>query len=333
MVSTTERIAIHRALLRWYARHGRDLPWRETADPYAIFVSEVMLQQTQVTTVLPFYHAWMKRFPNFSALAAASETDVLHAWQGLGYYTRARNLHSAAKQVVAVHRGVLPQDPLMIRTLPGMGRYTSNAVATFAFDQSVPIVEANITRLLARLFNIAIAVDSAIGRERLWTAATALVPDSHAARFNSALMDLGATVCVSRKPKCERCPVQSLCKAPAPELLPVKKPRPPTVHLNESHLFVRRGNNLLLEHCSDRWRGMWMLPSLTAFACTADKAIHSAVFPFTHHQITLRVFRPNRAPHRRAGTKWVAIDQLKSLPIPSPHRRSIDACLQLGVGH
>src|SRR5690349_9471495 len=138
---------VRRLLLKWYDANGRDLPWRRTRDPYAILVSEVMLQQTQVATVIPYYQRWMNRFPTFQTLAAASEEDVLHSWQGLGYYTRARNLHSAAKLVVSRHHGVLPQDPKMIQELPGMGRYSANAVATFAFDRSMPIVEANISRV------------------------------------------------------------------------------------------------------------------------------------------------------------------------------------------
>src|SRR3712207_1900094 len=143
--------AFRRTLLAWYGKHGRDLPWRHTRDPYAILVSEIMLQQTQVATVLPYYERWLQRFPDFHALAAANESDVLHAWQGLGYYARARNLHAAAKAVVSEHGGKFPEQP---SRLPGVGRYTANAVRTFAFDHSVPVVEANIARLLARLIDL-----------------------------------------------------------------------------------------------------------------------------------------------------------------------------------
>src|SRR4029077_15370335 len=141
----TKQRAFQRALLGWYRERGRDLPWRRTRDPYAILVSEFMLQQTQVGTVLPYYREWLRRFPNFAALARASEAEVLHAWQGLGYYNRARNLHAAAKLVVTQSGGFVPRDPSIIGHLPGLGRYTANAVATFAFDQPVPIVEANTT--------------------------------------------------------------------------------------------------------------------------------------------------------------------------------------------
>jgi A/G-specific adenine glycosylase len=307
-------------LLAWYAKHARDLPWRHTRDPYAVMVSEVMLQQTQVRTVIPFYQNWLKRFPDFETLAAAPESAVLHAWQGLGYYRRARNLHAAAKVVVRQHQGALPCDPNKIRELPGMGRYTSNAVATFAFNRSVPIVEANITRVLARLFDIRVAVDSGPGREQLWQSAESLLPNTNPLKFNSALMELGALVC-GRTPRCRICPVKSFCRAPNPESLPIKKPRRQTVHVTESHAFVRQNRRILLEKCSGRWRGMWMLPTLESRPVRLPP-IHSAVFPFTHHRITLQIFRTSPAKSQR-NRRWISFHQLNDVPIPSPHRRAI----------
>src|SRR6266550_4551589 len=160
----TKQRAFQRAVLGWYRERGRDLPWRRTRDPYAILVSEFMLQQTQVGTVLPYYKKWLQRFPNFGALARASEAEVLHAWQGLGYYNRARNLHGTAKIVIDRHRGRLPISAEQMQSLPGVGKYTAHAVATFAFDQPVPIVEANTSRLFSRLFNLRIPIDSVSGR-------------------------------------------------------------------------------------------------------------------------------------------------------------------------
>src|SRR6266513_5018367 len=197
----TKQRAFQRAVLGWYRERGRDLPWRRTRDPYAILVSEFMLQQTQVGTVLPYYKNWLRRFPNFAALARASEAEVLHAWQGLGYYARARNLHATAKLVVDRHRGRFPRSIEQIVQLPGVGKYTAHAIATFAFDQSVPIVEANTSRVLSRLFDLQIPIDSTAGRNALWGRAARLVPKKSPALFNSALLDLGALVCVSRKPK------------------------------------------------------------------------------------------------------------------------------------
>src|ERR1051325_1722388 len=176
MVPKYQCCHFRRRLLRWYSANGRDLPWRRTRDPYAILISEVMLQQTQVSAVIPYYERWLIRFPNFKALAAASEREVLHAWQGLGYYSRARNLHAAAKEIVRRYGSRLPSDPEELRKLPGVGRYIANAVATFAFNRSVPIIETNTTRLIARLFEITAAIDSAPGREQLWQAAASLMP-------------------------------------------------------------------------------------------------------------------------------------------------------------
>ena len=325
MLISPERIRVfRRSLVRWYAKHGRDLPWRQTADPYAILVSDIMLQQTQVAAVVPFYERWLKRFPDFGALATARQSDVLHAWQGLGYYNRARNLQAAAKTVVRQHNGALPRDPAEIRLLPGLGRYTSNAVATFAFNQSVPIVEANITRVIARLFNIRLAVDSTAGRERLWQATQSLVPKQNAGRFNSALMDLGALICV-KTPRCHACPVRNLCRARRPRQLPIKKARRQTIHLAESHGFVRRHDQILLEKSTGRWRGMWILPRVSNVP-TGKQPIHSSIFPFTHHRINLQVFRNNLLPSG-SDRRWIPLDSLERIPIPSPHRRALTSLL------
>jgi A/G-specific adenine glycosylase len=286
-----------------------------------------MLQQTQVATVVPYYHEWLRRFPTFRALALASENDVLHAWQGLGYYTRARNLHATAKIVVQKYQGRFPADPDEMIKLPGLGRYTANAVATFAFGRSVPIVEANTARLLSRLFNITQPIDSAPGREDLWQRAAILVPKTSAARFNSALMDLGALVCVAHEPQCDICPVRRHCRAKDPNSLPIKKTRPQMQRLTESHVFVARENKILLEHCRRRWRGMWMLPVVWPKS-TGARAIHTSVFPFTNHRITLRVFDHVAAITANAHHRWFPKHTLASIPIPSPHRRALHALLR-----
>ena len=214
-----------RLLLAWYRKRGRDLPWRRTTDPYPVLVSEFMLQQTQVATVIPYYDEWMRRFPDFAALASASEHEVLHAWQGLGYYARARNLRATAQTIMEKYGGRFPESLDAIRDLPGVGRYTANAVATFAFNRSVPIVEANIARLLARLFDIQIPIDTSRGREALWQRASDLLPNRNARLHNSALMDLGALVCGTR-PNCVVCPVRNFCRAEEPAGLPMKRSAP-----------------------------------------------------------------------------------------------------------
>jgi A/G-specific adenine glycosylase len=202
--------AFRRSLLSWYARHGRDLPWRRTRDPYAILVSEVMLQQTQVRRVLGFYPAFLARYPTIDDLAAASHGAVRESWDGLGYYRRARNLHRAARLVAERHGGRLPRDLAALRELPGIGRYTAGAVASFAFGVDAPILDTNAARVLARVFG------PGRGRRRtarLWMLAAAAIPPGRAYAFNQGIMDLGAMICTARRPACPRCPVRNGCRA------------------------------------------------------------------------------------------------------------------------
>ncbi len=309
--------AFRRRLLVWFRRHGRDLPWRGTRDPYAILVSEFMLQQTQVATVIPFYNRWLERFPDFPSLALASESDVLHAWQGLGYYARARNLRAAAK---AIARAGFPTEAEQMRRLPGLGRYTANAVATFALDRSVPIVEANIARVLTRLFDMRLPIDSSTGSEKLWALATSLLPARNAARYNSALMDLGAMVCVARQPKCHLCPVRGMCAATDPASLPIKRKRAATKLLTEQHAFTFERDKILLEQSQTRWRGMWILPRLTS-ASARERPLYVSEFPFTNHRITLAVYE--RAASSAISGRWFSHAALASIPLPSPHRRAL----------
>ena len=315
------RRAFRSALQRWYAVHGRDLPWRRTRDPYAILVSEFMLQQTQVATVLPYYHRWLARFPDFASLARADESSVLHAWQGLGYYSRARRLHAAARAVMQNFGGELPTAIAEIARLPGVGRYTAGALASFAFDRPEPVVEANIARLLARLTNCQIPIDSTAGRARLWQTATALVPATGAHQHNSALMDLGALLCLPRQPRCGECPVRGFCLARNPALLPIKKKRPATVRLSEPHAFMRRHGRVLLEQSRDRWRGLWILPRLSAMP--RRPPLLRLDFPFTHHQITLAVFARTGPGVPNDNQQWFPLGALDRLPVPSPHRRAL----------
>lgn len=317
--------AFRHSLLGWFHHNGRNLPWRKTHNPYAILVSEFMLQQTQVATVVPYYNNWLRRFPDFASVARASPNDVLHAWQGLGYYKRAQNLH-AASRLVQHQQGIFPNDIEAIRKLPGVGRYTANAVATFAFNQSVPIVEANTARVLARLFDMRVLIDSAIGREKLWKYAAQLVPKRNAARFNSALVDLGALVCLPNRPTCNICPVSKFCRAKNPEALPIKKSKPRTKRMIERHAFITRNGKVLLEQSRARWRGMWILPPLKLDglkSSSLEQALHVSSFPFTHHHITLAVY-PDAAPRRIAFTqRWFG--SIDHIAMPSPHRRAVDA--------
>jgi A/G-specific adenine glycosylase len=314
--------AFRHSLLGWYRKNGRDLPWRPTRDPYPILVSELMLHQTQVATVLPYYNKWLDRFPNFAVLASAPENDVLRAWEGLGYYARARNLQATAKIVQQQHNGRLPSSIKELRSLPGVGKYTAHAVATFAFHQAVPIVEANTARVLARLLDLRIPIDSAAGHKFLWNLAAQILPKRGAAHYNSALVDLGALICLPRRPKCPICPVKQFCLAKNPESLPLKKARPGTRRLVETHAFVVRRGRILLERSSKRWRGMWILPPIKA-RLTIDQPIYLSIFPFTNHHVTLKIYRRRPRKINNSAQRWTDIGSLGSIPISSPHRRAI----------
>jgi A/G-specific adenine glycosylase len=289
-----------------------------------------MLQQTQVATVIPYYHKWLRRFPDFASLARASENEVLRAWQGLGYYARARNLHATAKAVMDRHGGNFPQRIEQMRQLSGIGKYTAHAVASFAFNQSVPIVEANTGRVLARLFNLRESIDSGVGERTLWQQAASLLPKSDAATFNSALLDLGALICVARKPKCDVCSVKTFCRAKNPAALPVRKSRPKTKQLIEKHALIVRRGRILLEQSRRRWRGMWILPPLEPDYLKQPRfqrrQVYESVFPFTHHRVTLSVYcRP--APKRIAsGQQWFG--SIEEVAMPSPHRRAAQSLIQ-----
>jgi len=272
--------------------------------------------------VIPYYNEWFRRFPNFASLARASESDVLHAWQGLGYYGRARNLHATARTVVDRYRGRFPRSVEQMQQLPGIGKYTAHAVASFAFDQSVPIVESNTARILTRLFDFRESIDSDPGRQTLWQYAAMFVPKSNASIFNSALIDLGALVCVARQPKCGICPVKTFCRAKNPRILPVRKSRPRTKRLIEQHAFVVRQGKILLEQSSTRWRGMWILPPLQRESAN-QQPVYESIFPFTDHRVTLSVYARHREKIRKPLQSWVRIDSLDSIPMPSPHRKAL----------
>jgi len=255
-------------LLDWYDEAARDLPWRTTRDPYAVWVSEIMLQQTRVDTVIPYYERFLARFPTPHALADADEDTVLSHWSGLGYYRRARLLHAGVREVVAHYGGQVPEDPDARRALPGVGRYTAGAIGSIAFDKPEPIVDGNVTRVLARLFRIDTPVGATATTKRLWEEATRLVPTTRPGDFNQALMELGATVCTPRRPRCTSCPLQRECAAYAHDevdVLPVPKPKraPSTVKLSAVVATSGRGTDQrvwLVKAEKALFGGLWGLP-------------------------------------------------------------------------
>ena len=311
---------LRKKLGAWFRLYARDLPWRRTSDPYAIAVSEMMLQQTTVAAVIPYYERWMARFPTVSALAGAPIEAVLACWQGLGYYSRARNLHHAAQVICREYRGVFPCDPEELRKLPGFGPYTAGAVAAFAFDVPTMVIDANIARVLARLGNIREAIDKSSGRRRLEAFALSLLPQNEGGRLHTgALMELGALICKSGAPRCDVCPVRSFCAAEAPETLPVKAPRKPVERVTERRgLFLRGQSVALVASVGPRWRGLWLLPEGGA----DDGMLHVENYPITRYLVRMEVVELARAPQ---GTRFFPLKNLP--PMPSPHARAVAAAV------
>jgi A/G-specific adenine glycosylase len=257
---------MRRALLEWYRRARRDLPWRRANDPYATWVSEIMLQQTRVDQATPYFHRWMARFPTVEALASAPLDDVLAHWSGLGYYARARNLHAAAREIQAKYGGRFPDEPVAIRALPGIGRYTAGAILSIAFGRAEPILDGNVARVLARRFALDGAPDDRALQKTLWSLAAALVPDGDAADFNQAMMELGALVCTPRAPACLVCPLVRSCAAHArgaEEKFPAPKTKKPPRPVDTVALLLERRGALLLCRRPPRglWGGLWEPPT------------------------------------------------------------------------
>jgi len=261
--------------LTWFARHARDLPWRRSKDPYRVWVSEIMLQQTQVATVGPYFLRFMEALPNVQALAAADEQDVLRLWEGLGYYRRARQMHAAAKKIVAEHNGRFPRHAEAVKALPGIGRYTAGAILSIAFDQREPILEANSFRVLSRLLAYRGDPMRAEGQRLLWSFAEQLLPRKNVGALNQAVMELGGEICTVRQPKCDDCPVRRLCptrQAGLQDVIPPAKKKTRYEDVRESAVVVRRRDKLLLRRCGkeERWAGLWDFPRFAAKAKRGD---------------------------------------------------------------
>ncbi len=325
---------IAKPLLGWYARASRDLPWRRSRDPYRVWVSEVMLQQTQVERVKDFFLRFIEAFPDVRALAAAAEDDVLKRWEGLGYYRRARQLHAAARQVVAEHGGRFPRSLEGLRSLPGIGRYTAGAILSIAYALPAPIVEANSRRVIARLFGHTARLDGPRGDEPIWEIATRLVPEDGPGRFNQALMDLGALVCTPKRPLCSACPLSRLCVAQRTHrtaTIPAKARRRAAEEVRETAVVVRRGNRVLVERrgAGEWWSGLWDFPraadprSVAAFGPGKRRRLGKITHTVTHHKITLDVVEMAvaRAGRTAANRAWVAVDELATLAMSAPGRR------------
>ncbi|HEY3780555.1 MAG TPA: A/G-specific adenine glycosylase [Fimbriimonadaceae bacterium] len=317
-------------LLSWFDLNKRDLPWRRTQDPYAVWVSEVMLQQTQVATVIPYYNRWMTRFPTVESLAAADEQEVLSLWQGLGYYRRCRMLLEGAKQVFT--HG-LPTDANGWQKIKGVGRYTAGAIASIALNEPVPVVDGNVERVFARLT----ACDS--GRPELtnkaWGWAQKVLSHERSGDWNQALMELGATVCTASNPSCEKCPIRSNCLAYKRGLvdeLPRAKPKAATVKLQHAVWIPMHGSKIGVRQIpqGEWWEGMWEFPrvdkcksaELAAITGLGNiAALRTIRHSVTHHRIEVEVFTIE-CQTMSANLKWVTVEELQRLPMPAPQRKA-----------
>jgi A/G-specific adenine glycosylase len=252
-------------LLKWYQDHARWLPWREHPTPYIVWISEVMLQQTRVETVIPYYELWMENFPTLASLAHASQQEVLTVWEGLGYYSRARNLHRAAQIVMDEFGGKIPQDVRDLQRLPGIGRYTAGAIASIAFGKDEPALDGNIRRVLARVFDVHQPARSRVGEKHLWELANTQLPPGQAGEYNQALMDLGALICTPRQPNCTECPLIKSCRAydlGVQDERPVKLTKEPIPHFNVSSAIIQQNGQVLIAQRPPRGLlgGLWEFP-------------------------------------------------------------------------
>lgn len=337
-------------LLNWYNENKRTLPWRGHPNPYAIWVSEIMLQQTRVETVIPYFKKWMKLFPTIRALAKADEQDVLNAWEGLGYYSRARNLYKASKLVAKEHKGKLPQDLDALIRLPGIGRYTVGALASIAFGMDEPALDGNLKRVYARLFDIAEPIDSSEGEKNLWKMAKDNLPEGKAGDFNQALMDLGALICIPKKPRCLICPLTKECQALAngtQELRPVKKPKKDVPHYSHAAGVIITRGRVLLAHRPSKGLlgGMWEFPNgrvddpakeLTkvlregySLKVRKKEALDLVRHAYTHFKVTVHVFWCSLLS--TSGTenlKWVSLKELGEYPMGKVDRQIANAIMQ-----
>ena len=316
-------------LLSWYGKHARDLPWRRTRDPYAIWISEIMLQQTQVATVIPYWERWMRALPTVNHLARAKPEHVLKLWEGLGYYSRARNLQAAANQILKNHQGQFPNTPEAIRALPGIGRYSAGAISSIAFNLPEPIVDGNVIRILTRLFGRREDPKAKVLQNELWLLAETLVRSTEdCAALNQALMELGATVCHPRSPSCTDCPVERSCaarKESATHLIPAATARASTEVRRIEVYWITRGDRILLRQRPNGFHNasFWELPNNET--CPSIplppelEPLATARHTITKYRIQLMAYAVDK-PRALKG-RWCRRDELESLPITAAHRK------------
>lgn len=315
-----------KALGDWFSEEGKDFPWRRTRDPYAVLVSEMMLQQTRVAHVLGkgYFTRFLETFPNVWVLAEAEDSRLLKAWEGLGYYRRARMLREAARAVVGKHGGIFPDDEAALLALPGIGPYTAAALLSFAFGKPSALVDGNVHRLLSRLMDDASSIDSTATRKRHTAWARALCDPENPRRHNYAMMELGQTLCHSGVPRCEVCPVAKFCETEAPQNLPVKKKRVAITEITERAIWLRdaEGRILLHRESGSRRHGLWKLPLRPESECAAGRLLFTETYTITRYKVTLHIHEA-LGHGCGEGDEWVSPAELASLPMATPFRRAV----------
>lgn len=328
------RKAFRDALAGWFSKHGKDYPWRRTREPYAILISEVMLQQTQIATVLGrgFYTRFLETFPDVEALAAADDERLLKAWEGLGYYRRVRMLRETARAVIAEHGGKFPQELVALMKLPGVGRYTAGALRAFAFDRPAAVVDGNVARVLSRVLDFSDPVDGTAGQKQMWEWAEALADPQRPRVYNSALMELGQRICRPGVPDCLSCPVAGFCNTREPENLPVKRQKTVITAVDEHALWLRddKGRLLLHREAGKRREGLWKLPTREAGEISKLPVMTEQRYAITRYRVTLRVHDGSGLTKvtPMADEIWQDADAVLALAMPSPFRRVIERLLE-----
>ncbi|MGK2907291.1 MAG: A/G-specific adenine glycosylase [Desulfuromonadales bacterium] len=346
---------VSRRLLDWYGRAGRDLPWRKTRDPYRIWLSEIMLQQTTVAAVIPYYEKFLEHLPTVDTLASASLDDVITLWAGLGYYSRARNLHQAARQVVSERGGTFPENLESLTALPGVGRSTAGAILAIAFDKPAPILDGNVRRVLVRLFAWMEDPRSSSAEKQLWVWAEALTPEMRPHDYTQAIMDLGATVCMPREPNCEACPLNEICEACHKGLagvLPLSRQKQKIPVRQQVALFVgSSGQSLLRQRAPAGFLGgLWEFPTVdllpdlqpeqAAARLLSDLSLHGNLervadvrHAYSHFKLELTVFKVEVGPAWNIAEggdyRWCSGLELGQLPLHGAHRKAYSKILAI----